>query len=96
MSMKKILVLGLGKVGTLVAILLSDKYKVTGIDAKDPHYDYELPFDVVKGDVTSEDFLKKQLGDHDAVVSSLPYFLNKEVARLAHQASVHYLILLKM
>ena len=90
MSMKKILVLGLGKVGTLVAILLSDKYKVTGIDAKDPHYDYELPFDVVKGDVTSEDFLNKQLGDHDAVVSSLPYFLNKEVARLAHQASVHY------
>jgi len=84
------LVLGLGKVGTLVALLLSEKYTVTGVDTKTPHYDYELPFNVVKGDVTSTKLMKEQLANNDAVVSSLPYFLNKEVARLAHEAGVHY------
>ncbi len=88
--MKRILVLGLGKVGTLVAILLSKKYEVTGLDAHGPHYDYDLPFEFVKGDVTSEDLMQELLAEHDAVVSSLPYFLNKEVARLAHAAKVHY------
>ena len=88
--MKKILVLGLGKVGTLVALLLSDKYDVTGVDAKDPHYDYELPFSVIQGDVSSEDFLTPLLAEHDGIVSSLPYFLNKDVARLCHKEKVHY------
>ena len=32
--MKNIVVLGLGKVGTLVGVLLSKKFNVTGIDQK--------------------------------------------------------------
>ena len=42
--MKKIAVLGLGKVGTLVATLLSERFEVTGFDKQPPHYDYKHPF----------------------------------------------------
>ncbi len=35
--MKNILVLGLGKVGTLVGVLLSKNFNVTGLDQNKPH-----------------------------------------------------------
>ncbi len=88
--MKKILILGLGKVGSLVGQLLSNDFTVTGIDKSKPHYEYELSFPVITGDVTSSVFMKEQLEQHDAVVSALPYFLNKEVAQLAHDMDKHY------
>ena len=88
--MQKILTLGLGKVGTLVGLLLSKKYKVTGVDKNEPHYFYDLPFEVVTGDVTNEAFLKEWIGKNDAVVSALPYFLNKKIAKVAHDLGKHY------
>ncbi len=88
--MKNILTLGLGKVGTLVGVLLSKKYTVTGIDKQRPHYDFKLPFNVLEGDVTDMAFLKKVLSENDAVVSALPYFLNKNIAKLAHELGKHY------
>ena len=42
--MKKIAVLGLGKVGTLVGVLLSEKFEITGFDIRTPHYDMKLPY----------------------------------------------------
>lgn len=88
--MKKILTLGLGKVGTLVGVLLSKHYEVTGLDRKKPHYEFDLPFEVVEGDVTDDKFLRDLLSKHDAVVSALPYFLNKSVAQAAHDLEKHY------
>ncbi len=88
--MKKILTLGLGKVGTLVGVLLSKKYKVTGVDKQKPHYDFKLPFTVVEGDVTDKEFMTKLVKKHDAVVSALPYFLNKKVAKIAYDCGKHY------
>ncbi len=88
--MKKILNLGLGKVGTLVGVLLSKQYKVTGVDKKQPHYGFTLPFEVVEGDVTDEKFLTKLIAQNDAVVSALPYFLNKKIAKIAHKLGKHY------
>lgn len=88
--MKKILTLGLGKVGTLVGVLLSKNFTVTGLDKTKPHYDFDLPFDVVEGDVTDLVFLRKLLEDHDAVVSALPFFLNKNIAQLAYDLGKHY------
>lgn len=88
--MKNIAVLGLGKVGTLVAVLLQRKYQVTGIDKNTPHYEFELPFDLVTGDVSDKNWLTAELKKHDAVVSALPYFLNKTVAQVAHDIGVHY------
>lgn len=88
--MKKLLVLGLGKVGSLVGVLLSKKFEVTGFDKTTPHYDFELPFPVLEGDVTSDEFLKEILPQFDGVVSALPYFLNKAVATVAHEKGMHY------
>ncbi len=88
--MKKILTLGLGKVGTLVGVLLSKKYEVTGVDRQKPHYDFKLPFAVVETDVTDTAKMEQLIGENDAVVSALPYFLNKAIAKIAHAKGVHY------
>lgn len=88
--MKKILTLGLGKVGTLVATLLSKDFEVIGIDKQAPHYDYELPFTVLQGDVSDHNFMEKHISECDAVVSALPYFLNKPIATIAHTQGKHY------
>src|SRR5210317_1767311 len=88
--MKHILVLGMGKVGSLVGVLLSKNFNVTAIDEKKPHYEYTLPFDCIQGDVSDLNFMKNQISKYDAVVSALPYFLNKPIAQLAHDEGVHY------
>lgn len=86
----KILSLGLGKVGTLVATLLSEQFEVTGMDKQAPHYDYELPFNILTGDVSDLSLMEKTIGQFDAVVSALPYFLNSPLARIAHKLGKHY------
>ena len=88
--MKKILTLGLGKVGTLVGVLLSKKYEVTGVDRQKPHYDFDLPFEVIEADVTDSAKMNELIAANDAVVSALPYFLNKAIAKIAHDHGVHY------
>ena len=88
--MNKILMLGLGKVGSLVGVLLNKNFEVTGLDKEKPHYRYKLPFKTLTGDVSDLDFMKKTLGQYDAVVSALPYFLNKDIARVAHDLGKHY------
>lgn len=88
--MKKIVVLGLGKVGTLVGVLLNKQFKVSGIDKQTPHYRFSYPFPVIKGDVSSAAFLDETLPHYDAVVSALPYYLNVGVAEAAHRAGIHY------
>lgn len=50
--MKDIIVLGLGKVGSLVGTLLSKKFNVKGLDQNKPHYNYELPFEILEEDVS--------------------------------------------
>jgi saccharopine dehydrogenase-like NADP-dependent oxidoreductase len=87
---KKVLTLGLGKVGTLVGSLLSKQFEVTGMDKQAPHYSFDLPFKVVTGDVTDIQLMEKIISEHDAVVSALPYFLNKAIAAIAHKQGKHY------
>ena len=83
-----VLVIGLGKVGALVAVLLHQNgYQVTGLD-KNP--DASLPFKSVSGNVNDIQVLKSLLKNHDAVVTCLPYHLNLSVAQAAHQSGCHY------
>ncbi|QAA83167.1 L-lysine dehydrogenase [Aequorivita sp. H23M31] len=86
--MKKIGVLGLGKVGSLVATLLSQKYEVQGMDQFD--INEKFSFDVLKGDVSNDKNIRDFLKDKDAVVSCLPYFLNIKIAETAVDMGVHY------
>lgn len=86
--MKKIVVIGLGKVGTLVGLLLSKRFTVTGIDKMSPGK--MLPFNVILGDITDNTFLNDQLTNYDAIVSCMPYNLNLPIAKIAHKKGIHY------
>lgn len=83
-----VLVIGLGKVGSLVATLLHQNgYAVTGL-AQQANGD--LPFKLKRADISDSDTLNNSVKEHDAVVSCLPYHLNLKVAKAAHSAGIHY------
>ena len=85
---KSVLVIGLGRVGSLAATLLqSNGYKVTGFDTS-PNEDH--PFKVISASVTDEGKLDQVIAEHDAVLTCLPFHLNLAVAKKVHQAGRHY------
>ncbi len=86
--MQTILVVGLGKVGSLVGILLNKRFTVTGFDKQVPGQ--SLPFPTVQGNVADEATLRQTLTGFDAVVSCLPYNLNLPIARVAYALGMHY------
>ena len=87
--MKRVAVMGLGKVGTLAASLLADSnFKVTGYDATPS--DTPKNFDVVRLDMADHAAVIATLSDADAVLSCLPFHLNITLADQAHAAGIHY------
>jgi saccharopine dehydrogenase-like NADP-dependent oxidoreductase len=88
MKIKSVVVLGLGKVGTLVGTLLHKTgFEVTGADI----YEKEnLPFPTIKTDMANTDNFSEQLKSFDAVISCLPYSYNINVATAAHKLGIHY------
>jgi saccharopine dehydrogenase-like NADP-dependent oxidoreductase len=88
MALNSIAVLGLGKVGALAAELLAGAgFDVVGFDARRPRHD--VPFEVRVGELAGA-ALDAVVGRVDAVVSCLPYHLNRSVAEAAHKAGIHY------
>jgi saccharopine dehydrogenase (NAD+, L-lysine-forming) len=89
MSFNKIAVLGLGKVGTLAARLLQAcGFQVTGIDTRSPSS--SSPHPVLQADLAATDELANLLRPYEAVLSCLPYALNRQIATIAHGLGVHY------
>lgn len=89
MGFDRIAVLGLGKVGRLAATLLQESgFAVTGVDARPPAE--ALPFACETGDVSDPALIGKLFSRVDAVLSCLPFHLNAGLARLAHDAGIHY------
>jgi saccharopine dehydrogenase-like NADP-dependent oxidoreductase len=87
--MKKIAVLGLGKVGTLAAELLHQSgFDVTGIDLNAPTE--TLPFPVKSLDLSNSAQVADEFGNQDAVLSCLPFSLNAALAKVAHAKGIHY------
>ena len=86
--MKTILVFGMGKVGTLVGILLNKRFAVTGFDKNNPTA--PTGFDCIQGDIHDQSLLEKTIPQFDAVVSCMPYNLNLSIARIAHAHGIHY------
>jgi saccharopine dehydrogenase-like NADP-dependent oxidoreductase len=81
-------VVGLGKVGELVATLLCDAgFDVYAYDARTRD---GLPFPAGVLDARNTDAVRDALRGADAVVSCLPYHLNLIVAEAAAEAGVHY------
>ena len=87
--MKNIAVLGLGKVGSLAAVLLDQSgFTVTGHDIAANPSDFSFP--VKPTDLADKAALAAEFKTVDAVLSCLPYHLNIGVAQAAHDAGVHY------
>ena len=83
-----VLVLGLGKVGHLVALLLHETgFAVSAADLRPASSSH---FPVLALDVASAADLAEALEGKDAVVSCLPYHFNLGVARVAADCGVHY------
>ncbi len=85
---RSVLVLGLGKVGSLTARLLSETgFKVTGAHRTGTDL---AGLDTLSLDVNRMDELAQVLEGHWAVVSCLPYHCNLAVASAAHKLGIHY------
>ena len=85
MPLKSILVLGLGKVGTLVGVLLNKTgFHVVGAARSEKA---GLPFETKKIDVSDMSQVVELMKAHDAVVSCLPYQFNLDIATGAPQSN---------
>ena len=88
MSLQRVVVLGLGKVGSLVGTLLNESgFKVIGVDAVARP---ALPFETRVANLADASALRPFLQGNDAVVSCLPFHLNIPLSREAHAAGIHY------
>ncbi len=88
-AFEKVAVLGLGKVGTLAALMLHRaRFDVLGVDVRPAPAD--LPFPTATADLADPDALATTLGSVEAVLSCLPYHLNQGVASVAHRLGLHY------
>lgn len=87
-SIHSIIVLGLGKVGHLVAELLHRSgFAVTGADLQ---VSSKKDYTTLEIDVTNDGSVSATLPSYDAVVSCLPYSFNLNIAAVAHRHGVHY------
>lgn len=88
-KIKRIAVLGLGRVGSLAATLLHETgFEVVGFDARKLRR--KLPFKVEQKSAATKTEALKACKGFDAVLSCLPYNLNVGVAKAAHQLGLHY------
>jgi saccharopine dehydrogenase-like NADP-dependent oxidoreductase len=87
-KLESILVIGLGKVGTLVGILLQKTgFNVFGVDL---HEKADLPLETKELDVADITQIVEMMKQYDAVVSCLPYQFNLEIATQACRHAIHY------
>ena len=87
-GIKKVAVVGVGVIGSLVALMLRlYGYEVIGIDSQ--RVKSTIP--VKRGDVADKDFLSASLDECDAVISCLPYHLTRFVVEEAFERGIHYL-----
>jgi len=85
---KNIAVVGLGKVGSLVAILLNKSFEVHGFDGHIGTHSFPFPCSII--DTSNHQSTINHLKAFDAVVSCLPYKYNISIAKAAHQVGIHY------
>jgi saccharopine dehydrogenase-like NADP-dependent oxidoreductase len=90
MAIKKIVIFGLGGVGSLLAVMLKNiGMQVTAVD-KIPNPSLPKGIKYITADVSNTQQLDAAIKGHDAVVCCLPFFLTLTIAKAAHRAGVHY------
>ena len=93
--MKKILILGAGKIGRIGAVMLNESgdYAVTLADANGDMLEFcaqDNAATLVKVDVTDETALTEVAREHDAILSTCPFYLNVAIARVARAVGASY------
>lgn len=87
-TIKSVLVVGLGKVGSLVATLMQESgFETKGLDKQD---NPDLLCEVILADISQQQEIEQHVQAFDAVVSCLPYALNLNIAKAAYRHGVHY------
>ena len=93
-SPTKVLILGAGKIGTTVGEMLreTEDYDVQFADAHEKSFasSQHNNLNPILLDVTDEKALRKGLEGQDAVISTLPYYLDLQVAQAAADVGVNY------
>src|SRR6202789_517010 len=94
--MKDIVIVGAGKIGSMIAELLggSGDYSVTVVDRSQHQLDrLETSAVIAKvaADITQGDALRKLLAGRCAVLSAAPYHATRLIAEAAKAAGAHYL-----
>lgn len=94
--MKKIVVVGAGKIGATITRMLahSGDYRVTVVDALEASLagiEAHPAVSTVVADITEPHRLEAMLADAFAVLSAVPYHLTTTIAGAAANAGVHYL-----
>ena len=81
--MSKIIVLGCGLVGKVIAEDLSQEHNVTSVDISQKNLDRLKPENIKKicEDITKESVLKNLITDYDLVVGALPGFMGYETMK---------------
>jgi saccharopine dehydrogenase-like NADP-dependent oxidoreductase len=92
--MHHVLVLGAGKIGSLIACLLeqSGDYDIYLADMHSPEKEMFAGIHTVALDATDESEMRKFLNNNkfESVVSALPYYCNPLIAQLAKDNEMHY------
>jgi saccharopine dehydrogenase-like NADP-dependent oxidoreductase len=96
MDMKDIVIVGAGKIGSMIAELLvgSGDYTVTVVDRSQAQLDRletTVKIGKVAADITQAGALQKMLGGKFAVLSAAPYHATRLIAEAAKAAGAHYL-----
>jgi saccharopine dehydrogenase-like NADP-dependent oxidoreductase len=90
---KNIAVLGAGQIGAVIARMLAEQgHRVTLADASASQLAHGAAPNVATEVVDASDLeaLRLFLADRNIVVSALPYFLNRGIARIAVETKTHY------
>ncbi|MDE2304392.1 MAG: saccharopine dehydrogenase family protein [Gammaproteobacteria bacterium] len=94
--MKNIVIVGAGKIGSMIAELLagSGDYAVTVVDrspAQLERLETSRPVTKVSADITDAAGLRRLLGGQFAVLSAAPYHATRTIAEAAKASGAHYL-----
>jgi saccharopine dehydrogenase-like NADP-dependent oxidoreductase len=96
MTMKQIVVVGAGKIGSTIADMLAETgdYKVTVVDRSQAALDSletGNPVETLKVEISEPGALDAVLAGKFAVLSAAPFHLTTRIAEAAAKAGVHYL-----
>jgi saccharopine dehydrogenase (NAD+, L-lysine-forming) len=90
MTIRKPLIVGMGRVGSLIALLLKDLgMQVAGV-GMETLQSMPAAIDYTSADITDPRLLADLCRGKDAVIACLPYHLILEVAQTAHTLGLHY------